>query len=98
MSLRIDPQGVELKALRTAIAWRGKRVLEIGSGAGRLARRLVRLGASVIATDPDKDQVHTSAASRPKTYRTRLEHAVAAGEQLPFASGSFDVVVFGWSL
>jgi 2-polyprenyl-3-methyl-5-hydroxy-6-metoxy-1,4-benzoquinol methylase len=98
MTLQIDPEGVEIKTLRAATDWRGKRVLEIGCGDGRLARRLVRLGARVIAIDPDAEEVRQAMATRPRTYHEKLNVALAEGERLPFKTTSFDIVVFGWSL
>lgn len=98
MVLQIDPQGNELQALRSAADWRGKRVLEVGCGNGRLAKRLVRLGASLVALDPDADLVRSALNSRPKTYRERLDFCLSTGEGLPFPAGSFEIVVFGWSL
>jgi len=89
---------VEISALREAAPWRGRRVLEIGCGDGRLARRLVRLGSQVVATDPDAGEVRQALATRPRTYREKLAFALAEGEQLPFKATSFDIVVFGWSL
>jgi cyclopropane fatty-acyl-phospholipid synthase-like methyltransferase len=41
MTLRIDPEENEIQALRELTDWRGKRVLEIGCGEGRLSQRLV---------------------------------------------------------
>jgi 2-polyprenyl-6-hydroxyphenyl methylase/3-demethylubiquinone-9 3-methyltransferase len=98
MTLHLDPEGREIEALRTAVDWHGRRVLEIGCGDGRLARRLVRLGAQVVASDPDADEVRQAMATRPRTYRGKLAFALAEGERLPFKATSYDIVVFGWSL
>jgi len=98
MTLRIDPEKAELKVLQMAVDWHGRRVLEIGCGDGRLARRLVRLGARVVGTDPDGSELHRAQSTRPMTYRMKLAFAGAQGEQLPFKARSFDIVVFGWSL
>ena len=98
MTLQMDPEGAEIEALRAVVDWHRKRVLEIGGGDGRLARRLVRLGARVVATDPDAGEVRQGLANRPRTYRQKLEFALAEGQHLPFKATSFDIVVFGWSL
>jgi 2-polyprenyl-3-methyl-5-hydroxy-6-metoxy-1,4-benzoquinol methylase len=42
MPLRIDPEQNEIRALKSAANWRGKEVLEVGCGNGRLTLRLAR--------------------------------------------------------
>lgn len=98
MALSIDPQGLEIKVLRSATEWRGRRVLEIGCGDGRLARRLVRLGALMVATDPNAEDIRHGQTTRPRTYQRKLVFAQGEGQRLPFKARSFDIMVFGWSL
>ena len=45
MSIHVDPEGNEVRALERVAEWRRKRVLEIGCGGGRLTLRLAALGA-----------------------------------------------------
>lgn len=98
MPIRIDPEEVELRALRPAASWRGARVLEIGCGDGRLTRRLARLGAQVIAIDPDRDAIRSARRTLPKSYARRVRYAVGTAGRLEFPARSFDIVVFAWSL
>jgi ubiquinone/menaquinone biosynthesis C-methylase UbiE len=42
--------------------------------------------------------VRSAVGKRTKSPGRRLRYAVADGRQLPFASETFDIVVFGWSL
>ena len=98
MALHIDPEGNEIRALRQVTDWRGKAVLEIGSGDGRLTRRLTRLGARVLGIDSDPTLVR--AARRAFAGRTsgRVRFQVGTAEELKFPASSFDIVVFAWSL
>jgi len=98
MPIRIDPEEVELRALRPAASWRHARVLEIGCGDGRLTRRLARIGAKVIAIDPDRDAIRSARRTLPKAYARRVRYAVGTAGRLEFPSRSFDIVVFAWSL
>ena len=72
MRLQVDPEGNEVRALRRAGPWRGKRVLEIGCGEGRLTLRLAGLGARVDAIDPDAGQV-TVVSGQPGGERTTIK-------------------------
>jgi len=99
MPIRIDPEEVELRALRPAASWRHARVLEIGCGDGRLTRRLARLGAQVIAIDPDRDAIRSARRTLPTSYARRVKFAVGTAGRLDlYAAKSFDIVVFAWSL
>jgi len=98
MPIRIDPEEVELRALRPAASWRHARVLEIGCGDGRLTRRLARLGAQVIAIDPDRDAIRSARKALPKSYARQVRYAVGTAGRLKFPARSFDIVVFAWSL
>jgi len=98
MRVRIDPQQNEVRALRRATDWRFKRVLEIGCGDGRLTLRLARLGARVLAIDPDKKLIREARESLPKHLAGRVRYRVGKAEELRLADQSFDVVVFSWSL
>jgi 2-polyprenyl-3-methyl-5-hydroxy-6-metoxy-1,4-benzoquinol methylase len=98
MKLRVDPQGNELRALRQAATWRGKRVLEIGCGDGRLTLRLAELGAQVVAIDPDAQLVRAARRALPIRFTERIRYRVGSAQPLAYRSGSFERVVFAWSL
>jgi ubiquinone/menaquinone biosynthesis C-methylase UbiE len=102
MTIRLDPQQNEVRALRAAAEWRGARVLEIGCGDGRLTVRLARLGAVVEAIDPDAASIRRARrqlrAQLPPRLARRVRYRVGAGEHLDYPDESFDRVVFAWSL
>lgn len=70
----------------------GKQVLEIGCGEGALAVSLQERGGVVTAVDPSWGML-AAAQERARTEECPLKLALAAGEQLPFATASFDVVL-----
>lgn len=97
MATIIDPAGNELAALFDAAPFAGARVLEIGSGDGRLALRYAGVARSVIGLDSSADDVATAVATC-SLARDRLRFARGSGVKLPFGAATFDVALFGWSL
>lgn len=79
--------------LREATAFRGRRALEAGCGAGRLLAWLAREGAAPIGLDPDPAQLARARAEAPA-----VPLVAGVGEALPFASGSLDLVLYFNSL
>ena len=99
MPIRIDPEGNEIAALRdSGLSWRGKRVLEIGCGDGRLTLRLARLGADVHAIDPNSESIRAARGKLPTRLASQIRYSVGDAKKLKHRSGSFDIVVFAWSL
>lgn len=98
MSLVIDPAGKEVRALARVTDWRGKRVLEIGCGDGRLTLRLARLGARVFAIDPEAKLIRLACKKLPKRFASQVEYHIGHAESLKHPDGVFDLVVFAWAL
>ena len=98
MTLRIDPEKNEVRALKEMADWRGKRVLEIGCGNGRLTKRLAQLGAQVDALDPDKRLIAKARKELPSRFSDRVRYKGGSAENLKFPKQTFDIVVFAWSL
>jgi len=98
MTLRVDPEKYEIEALETLTDWRGKRVLEIGCGEGRLTCRLAKLGALVDAIDPDAKLIAKARKNLPKRFASRIRFHTGQAERLGHRDGGFDAVVFAWAL
>ncbi len=93
-----DPEQLENEALHALVDFRGARVLEIGCGDGRLMRHYVRETAWAIGLDPDDTELLASRSEYLKNIPANVRLTQGRAETLPFASSSFDVVIFGWSL
>lgn len=89
---------VELAAYGGARLFSGKRVLDLGSGDGRLALGAARWARSVTGIDPDPTAVRGARANARRMRVRTARFVVGAAQQLPFAGASFDVVVLSWSL
>ena len=79
--------------LRETVALGGRSVLEVGCGAGRLLGWLALEGAAPIGLDPGVGQLAQARVQAPS-----VPLVAGRGEALPFASGSFDLVLFFNSL
>jgi SAM-dependent methyltransferase len=66
----------------------GEATLEVGCGEGRVSRDLVARGHRVTGLDASPTLLHAAAEADPAS-----RYVEGAAERLPFADGSFDVVV-----
>jgi ubiquinone/menaquinone biosynthesis C-methylase UbiE len=94
----LDPEGAHLAALRRLGDFRGRRVLELGCGDGRLTLGIAEEAASVLAFDPDREAVERARQSLPAEFAERVTYLVASGKEIDIEPLSFDLVVFSWSL
>jgi demethylmenaquinone methyltransferase/2-methoxy-6-polyprenyl-1,4-benzoquinol methylase len=72
----------------------GERVLDVATGTGLVAERLLRRGARVTALD-QSEQMLAAARSR---LGARAELLLGQAERLPFADGAFDALTFTYLL
>ena len=94
----LDPEGAHLAALRRVADLHGAHVLEMGCGEGRLTEGIAREAAHVLAFDPDAEAIEQARKVLPADLADRVSFLVASAEQLEIAPGSFDLVIFSWSL
>jgi ubiquinone/menaquinone biosynthesis C-methylase UbiE len=94
----LDPEGAHPAALRRLGDFRGRRVLELGCGDGRLTPGIAEEAASVLAFDPDREAVERARQSLPAEFAERVTYLVASGKEIDIEPLSFDLVVFSWSL
>jgi ubiquinone/menaquinone biosynthesis C-methylase UbiE len=99
MALIIDPAKDEIHALRSAVHWRGKHVIEIGCGDGRLSLRLASLGLKQLeALDPDTKLIRTARKNLREKYAERIHYKAGSAENLKYPTSTFDIAVFSWVL
>ncbi len=99
MPFVIDPAGYEVRMLKRAASWRGARILEIGSGEGRLTLRLASLGPGRIdAFDPDPARVRSARRALPARYRDLIHYSLGQAERIKHREGVFDIAIFSWAL
>lgn len=70
----------------------GKKVIELGCGLGKFSVLLARSGALVSASDISEGSVEVARRRAEEDgVADRIEFRVAAGEELPYEDGSFDL-------
>lgn len=94
----IDPEGAHLAALHRLGDFRGRRILELGCGDGRLTVQIATEAAFVLAFDPDEEAVEQARRTLPADLGGRVAYKVASGAQIEVEPTSFDLALFSWSL
>jgi ubiquinone/menaquinone biosynthesis C-methylase UbiE len=95
---RVDPEGVETRALAELAPVDGLRVLELGCGEGRLTFQIAPAAKSVLAVDPDEERVSAGRAALPASLADKVELVVAGATEVDSSRGEFDLALFSWSL
>jgi ubiquinone/menaquinone biosynthesis C-methylase UbiE len=98
MSLIIDLEENETAHLAAIEALAGARVLEIGSGDGRMTWRYAALPQSITAFDTDATKLAAAEAGRSRSPASPVSFLQATVEAIPFADEFFDAAVLAWSL
>ena len=98
MSRVVDAEGAHLAAVLRAADFTNKRVLEVGSGEGRLTFGFAPIAASVLGFDADGDSVASARTSCPEELRHKVRFEVATADEIDVPPQSIDLVFFSWSL
>ncbi len=98
MTMDRDPEGREAEWLNQYMDFSARRVLEIGSGDGRLTWRFAHLARWTAGIEIDRELLFQAVSDRPSQIRSKIDFITAAAECLPFRAGSFDRALLAWSL
>lgn len=89
---------VELRGLRAERFFRGKDVLDIGTGDGRLVWLIAPIARSVVGLDPDPEGIREATRNAKWRGVRNARFKVSIGQDLGVAKERFDTAVFSWSL
>jgi len=100
MTIRVDPEANETRALFDMVNFSGQHVLEIGCGDGRLTWCYADKAAHVTAIDPSAKQIASARQQLPGQLQDRIEFRNSAFEDFATASApsAFDIVILSWAL
>lgn len=93
-----DREGVEPAVIAGLVELRGKRVLDVGCGDGRLTEFAAAHAADVYAFDPDADRVEEARNRVPPAARSHVTFAVCSADEFDVPRRRFDLALCGWSL
>ena len=97
MTIRDDPEGMEVRTLTKHVPLKGMEVLEVGCGEGRLTFQYYAKARRVVAIDSLASSIRAAKRYSPKGLHAP-EFRVGRAEKLTFRDESFDVAFFSWSL
>jgi len=72
--------------------WRGKTVLDLGCGGGFMSEALAQRGAQVVGVDPSQPAI-AIAQTHAEATGLVIDYRIGAGESLPVAESSVDIVL-----
>lgn len=105
MAIIIDPEETETTILLDFTGdLAGKRLLEIGSGDGRLTRRIAHLAGAVVAIEPALEKHNNAVKDLPNSLQKKVTHLhqdleeFAEGWRTVNRSTAFDLAILSWSL
>ena len=78
--------------------WKGKRVLEIGCGDGRMTFLYAEQAREVLGVDVEEESIRDARAALPDRLADRVEFRVADAEALDVPRQRFDIAFLSWSL
>lgn len=94
----IDPEGAETRALKAIVDFRGRSVLEIGAGDGRLTWRIAHRAKSVLALDPLERGVLRAHEAMSPELLGRVQFLVEDATTFRYPRNRFDIAVLSHSL
>ena len=92
-----DPEERELKYLQAYSDLPNARVIEIGSGDGRLTKLYGNFPDSISSIDIGHAGLVEARRSMASKFAAKVSFAQARAEHLPFRSKSFDLAIYAWS-
>ena len=95
MTLQKDPERTETKYLHQFVDFKGRRVLEIGCGDGRLTWHYAKSAREVLGIDLNADDLRVATIERPADAPVSFVRADSV--HIPITKEKFDIAILAWS-
>ena len=92
------PDGREVRLIERFTTLKGRRILEVGCGDGRLTFQYAQTAKRVLAFDPDRASIEDALDEQDWLNVRNVDFRVGSVEHLPARGAPFDVALFSWSL
>jgi ubiquinone/menaquinone biosynthesis C-methylase UbiE len=92
------PPGMEMRLIQGFVELKGRRILELGCGYGRLTREFAPLASTVVAIEPDRAKIAFARHRAAAEGIGNVSFRVGSAERLRVGGAPFDVALFSWSL
>jgi 2-polyprenyl-3-methyl-5-hydroxy-6-metoxy-1,4-benzoquinol methylase len=89
---------MEVRLIERYVGLKGRRILEIGCGDGRLTRQLAPLASRVVAIEPDSAKVALARRLAASEGISNVSFRVGSAERRRRGGDQFEVALFSWSL
>jgi len=97
MAFRTDVAKIERQYLLDMVDVADQQILEIGCGDGRMTWQYTDDARHVVGMDVELAGLQTGLGARPVHLSQIIDFMAGSAILMPFASASFDHVIFAWS-
>jgi ubiquinone/menaquinone biosynthesis C-methylase UbiE len=98
MPIQRDPEDSEKKFLHKFADLKDKRILEVGSGEGRVTWKYANASKSIVGFDIDKDAIRVAQADAVINASQHVLFFNASAKHIPLKKETFDIAICSWSL
>jgi len=98
LGYELDPEENDTRVLHELRDFRGKNVLEVGCGDGRMTWRYAGETRSVLALEPNQEWINRAVAATPEDLRSTVSFRTGDIASIDLPAAGFDVAILSWSL
>ncbi|KKM17305.1 hypothetical protein LCGC14_1677130, partial [marine sediment metagenome] len=96
--IKVDEGNLAIQNMRKYVDFEGKYVLDIGCGDGRISFQVARYAESIIAIDPEIEEINFARDDMESRNISNIKFKVGTLDEMNFHEDTFDVVLFSLSL